>query len=832
MKVSLNWLREFTDIDLPVDELVAKIGAQLGAVEGVIDLGKKYQGIVIAKVVECRKLENSDHLNVCKIDDGGKAQNVLRDEAGHVQVVCGAPNVREGLMVAWLPPGTTVPTTVGKDPLVLEARDIRGEMSNGMLASAHELGLSDDHSGILEITEDVKPCDDFAKVYKLNDYIIDIENKMFTHRPDCFGIMGVAREIAGIQHKAFTSRDWYIRPKLIGRNPDAEDLKLEVTNEVPDLCPRYMAAAISGVKIAPSPLWIQSKLSRVGIRPINNIVDITNYIMMLTGQPLHAFDYDKVAKDGKAHIVVRKPHAGEKLTLLGGKEIQPRTDAVLICDQDKPIALGGVMGGNNSEIDEHTTRIIIECANFDMYNIRRTAMEHGLFTDAVTRFTKGQSPLQNPAVLAETILKVGELAGGKQASEIIDQKSELTYTVPVTFEVKFVNERLGLNLGLQQIKQLLENVEFEFPDIEGTGLVVKAPFWRTDIEIIEDIVEEVGRLYGYDKLPQELPLRDLAPAPKDALLELKSKIRQTLAAAGANEVLTYSFVHGNLLDKVGQNREHAFRLANALSPDLQYYRLSLTPSLLEKVHPNIKAGYDEFAIFEIGKGHNLQHKDDDHGLPMEFEMLDLVFAARDLTQQGDAAFYQARIFLMDLLTTLGIEPEFRPFDAEEQYPVVKPYDHTRSAKIFVKGTELLLGIVGEYKQSVRKNLKLPKYCAGFGIGLTQLLQAISQTAKTYTPLPKYPKVEQDICLKVSADMRYRQLFDFASSKIDEFKPEQTLVTLEPIDIYQRDDDKSHKQITLRLSIASFAKTMTDPEVNALLDQVAVVAKEKLGAERI
>ncbi len=839
MKVSLNWIKEFTDINLPIDELVAKIGAQLGAVEEVVDLGKKYQRIVVAKVVSCVEHPNSDHLHICKIDDGGKVPNVPRDENDHVQVVCGAPNVREGLLVAWLPPGTTVPSTIDKDPLMLEARDIRGQVSNGMLASAHELAMSDDHSGILEITEDVKPGDDFVEVYKLNDYIIDIENKMFTHRPDCFGIMGVAREIAGIGQKVFISRDWYLHPNLTGRNPEAEELKLEITNEVPELCPRYMAVAMSDIKIAPSPLWIQSKLSRVGIRPINNIVDITNYIMMLTGQPLHAFDYDKIAVDGKARIVVRKPRDSEKLTLLGGKEIQPRADAVLICDQDKPVALGGVMGGNNSEIDEHTTRIIIECANFDMYNIRRTAMEHGLFTDAVTRFTKGQSPLQNPAVLAETIVKVGELVGGKQASEIVDDKHlDETETMSGTMvhqivevSVAFINARLGLDLNEDEIIKLLEDVEFDAHIVNG-AICVQAPFWRTDIEIPEDIIEEVGRLYGYDKLPLVLPRRDLTPAAKDAILELKSKIRHILAAAGANEVLTYSFVHGNLLDKVGQDRRQAFQLANALSPDLQYYRLSLTPSLLDKIHPNIKAGHDEFAIFEIGKGHNLMHKDDDDGLPMEFEMLDVVCAASDVVKKTGASFYEARAFLANLLAEFGIEPEFRPFEAEENYPVVKPYDHARSAKIFVKGTDLPLGMVGEYKPSVRKNLKLPKYSAGFGIGLTQLSQAISQTGKTYTPLPRFPKVDQDICLRVAAEMHYQELFDFVSGKIDKLKPEQTLAELTPVDIYQRDDDLAHKQITLRLSIASYAKTMTDPEVNALLDHVATAAKEKFGAERI
>jgi phenylalanyl-tRNA synthetase beta chain len=621
MKISINGIKGFNDRygsapDITtngVDQLLQQIGAQLGGIEEVIEFGKKYDGALIVKVVTCEKHPNADRLHVCMIDDGGRAANVPRNEQGLVQVVCGAPNVETGVTVVWLPPGVTVPSTVDADPFVLEARELRGVVSNGMLASPKELAIGDSHEGLLLIDEEVEPGSSFADKYNLvNDVIIDIENKMFTHRPDCFGWMGVAREIAGIKHLPFKSPDWY-RTDITFPKPEVHELKLEIHNEIPDLVPRFTAITMSNIAVGPSPVWLQVELSRVGLRPINNIVDLTNFFMLETGQPLHAYDYDKVvAQDpGADHatIVVRKPHEGEKLTLLNGKEIDPRSEAILISTETQAIGLGGVMGGANSEVDEHTKNIILECANFNMYSIRKTSMHHGIFSDAVTRFNKGQSPLQNLAVLAKIVSDVERICSGKVTGEVIDdnhvpteaQQRESLYP-DVKVSADFINTRLGSKLSADEMASLLTNVEFKVA-VENEELTVRAPFWRTDIEIPEDIVEEVGRLYGYDNLPLELPRRPIIPASKDVLLSLKSEIRRALTAAGANELLTYSFVHGNLIDRAGQNKDLAFKLSNALSPDLQYYRLSLTPNLLDKIHPNIKAGYDEFALFELGKSH-------------------------------------------------------------------------------------------------------------------------------------------------------------------------------------------------------------------------------------
>jgi phenylalanyl-tRNA synthetase beta chain len=829
MKVSLNWIKQFTDIDMSIDELVERIGAQLGAVEEVENLGAKYQGVVVAKVVSCVDHPNADRLHVCTIDDGGITPDVNRDQNGHVQVVCGAPNVREGITVAWLPPGSTVPESVGKEPFVLEARELRGVVSNGMLASPKELALGDSHDGILEIDKDAKPGTPFAEVYKLDDYIIDIENKMFTHRPDCFGALGVAREIAGITHKPFASPDWYTQDAVIGAK--VADLPLTVINELPELVPRFSAVTMSNIEIKPSPIWLQVALAKLGQKSINIVVDLTNFYMQLTGQPLHAYDYDKVAalsQNGTAAIVVRNPRENEKIALLNGKTIDPRQEAIMIATDKQLIGVGGVMGGAETEVDDNTKNIILEAANFDMYSVRRTSMAHGLFTDAVTRFNKGQSPLQTVTVLAKIASDVAQLAGGKIASDLIDdnhvgERTSVHPPVPVTAE--FINARLGLQLSADEMKQLLTNVECSV-EVDSDKLIVTAPFWRTDIETREDVVEEIGRLYGFDKLPLELPQRSIKPAAKNDLMELKQHIRETLAKAGANEVLTYSFVHGDLLDKVGQDKSHAFKLGNALSPDLQYYRLSLIPSLLTNVHANIKAGYNEFALFELGKAHLIDQKSED-GLPREDELTALVVAAADKLQKSGAAFYAAKRYIEQLIPT---ELTYKPVPTDMQkYDITKPFDMNRTAFVYLG--EAFLGIIGEFRGSVTRTLKLPKYCAGFELD-TEALQKVLGTEPGYVPLLRFPTVRQDLTLRVAAEKPYAEVHEVVNKALSANAPEDSLIRLEPSGFYQSAEDSTHKNVTLRISVTGTNRTLTDKEVGQTVAAIAEAAKQQLEADQV
>jgi phenylalanyl-tRNA synthetase beta chain len=862
MKVSVNSIRvlnrEHDSSGDPapdgVDKLVDLIGTKLGAVEAVIDIGKKYESIVIVRVVSCDVHPNANRLQVCRIDDGGKVEGVERLENGYIQVVCGAPNVVPGVTVAWLPPGTTVPATFDTDPFVLESREIRGQISYGMLASPRELGLGESHEGLLIIDEEVEPGTPFSERFGLNgDKVIDMENKMFTHRPDCFGWLGVAREFAGIQGQAYKSPEWY-RVAVDVPEPSGKRLPLEVQNELPQLVPRFVAVPIADITIAPSPIWLQVELSRVGIRPINNIVDLTNFFMVLTGQPIHAYDYDKVAAHSAAGdtdanalalLTVRFPGDGEKITLLNGKEITPRPEAMMVAaGTDGHLAcVGGIMGGADTEVDKRTKNIIIEAATWDMYGVRRTAMAHGIFTDAVTRFTKGQSPLQNMAVLSRMVETVLGIAGGRVAGPVIDfnhvppeVRERQSLHPDVVVSGKFINERLGLKLSIPELTKLLTNVEFSVTS-DKDKLTVRAPFWRTDIELPEDVVEEIGRLYGFDKLPLDLPKRTITPVSHDIPLQTKSHLRTVLSRAGANEILSYSFIHSNLITKAGQDSGQAYKLTNALSPDLQYYRLSLTPSLLDKIHSNIKAGFDEFALFELGKVHGKSELDD-AGLPKESSRLGFVYAAGKKHVPGAAGspYYQAVQYLEHLLPGSFLEYQLRPLNNYDfgDYTLfeqmAKPFEPQRSAVVY-KGDHIV-GIVGEYRQAVQKALKLPAYCAGFELFLSGF-EKPDTNSNPYIPLPRYPKVTQDITLKVGSGTTFREVYDAVWNGLEaRNRPDDLLITLTPLDLYQKEEDPDYKQVTLRLVVASYEKTMTDNEVVALLDQAANQAYEKIGAERI
>jgi phenylalanyl-tRNA synthetase beta chain len=838
MKISLNWVKEYTKVDLPLDQLLDKIGSQLGAVEEVVDLGVKYKGLVVARVVSVDPHINADKLHVCLIDDGRAVQTVERfpDDSepaitrGLVQVVCGANNIKEGQLVIWIPPGSAVPeTSQTAKEIVIDTKEVRGIVSNGMIASARELDFGDDHEGIVVVDEDIKPGTTLCEAFGLDDYIIDIENKMFTHRPDCFGILGVAREIAGIQGIQFKSPDWYLKEGIgdweVGTG---EKLPLVVKNEAPDLVPRFMAVALDNIQIKQSSLKVKTALARVGVKPINNIVDITNLLMVLTGQPMHAFDYDKVkALSGgeSAEIIVRKAKKDEKITLLGGKIIEPREDAILITTPKQIIAIGGVMGGADTEVDNNSKNIILEVANFDMYSIRKTAMAHGLFTDAFTRFSKGQSPLQNDKVLAEAVKMVLQ-TGGQVASKVSDD-NHANLMEPVKITAEFVNERLGLKLTAEEIAKTLQNVEFKVElQTPNSELQITPPFWRTDIVIPEDVVEEVGRLIGFDKISLELPTRDLTPVNSNPELDLNRQIRSILSAGGANELLTYSFVHGNLIDKCGQNRELAYQLNNALSPDLQYYRLSLIPSLLEKVHPNIKAGHDQFALFEIGKAH-IKDQMSEENVPQEISRLGFVVAAK----KGEGvAYYQALKYLEYLLGKLNVS--FDLVEISEKADSLKhtaaPFAANRAALVAIKGTDEIFGVIGEFKSAVKKGLKLPEFCAGFEIDLFGL---DNRVRFDYQPLSKYPKVEQDISLKVPVNVNFGQLEQLLNSQLSQLVGENMAFEVIPLDIYQP-ESVDFKHFTFRVSVVSYSKTLQSQEVNHLLDKVADAAGKEFKAVRL
>lgn len=838
MRVSLNTVKQYIDVDLPpVGELVSRINQQLGGVEDVIDLGARYSGATVVKVVECAKHPNADKLSVCKIDAG---------RTDLIDVVCGANNVKSGMWAVWLPPESTVPATFDDDrPFVLGSRELRGVISHGMLASARELALGDDHDGIVEIKDNDLQQDmhlqagvSFAKLFGLDDTVIEIENKMFTHRPDLFGQLGVAREISailkGASDQSLSDEDTrFINPEWYWRMPEFElvdgGLELEVFNDTPQGSPRFMAVAIKGVTVGASPLWLRCELIRWGSKPINNIVDLTNYIMLLTAQPTHAYDYDKL----RGHkLGVRMAHDGEQLTLLNGKRYELTPDDIVIADGDGAVGLAGIMGGGNSEVTDSTTRIVLEVANFNMYTVRKSSMRYGLFTDALTRFNKGQSALQCDRVIGRLL----DLMPGDQASQVFDlparpdELKDVSVHGEVLVDDDFINQRLGTDLSINQISSLLRRVNMAvYPSEPAEDMLrVSAPFWRTDIELPEDLVEEAGRLYGFDKLTRQLPMRSTSPPKSNSLIKAKQTIRSSLSRAGANEVLTYSFINGQVIEKSNQDPDQAFKLSNALSPDLQYYRLSITPSLLDKVHSNIKAGHDEFALFEVGKTHNL-HDVNDEGLPYQSDRTALVYASRD--NNGGSAYYTAKRmvkylyednYLDQQLTFKKLEDfDFAGYNSLRQ--MCAPFDDQRSAMICLRNE--FVGVVGEYKLSVVKSFKLPIRTSGFELFVSPFT---AERSPIYLPLSRFPSSRQDVSLQINNKVSHGDLEHIVKQTVAE-KASSLTVLVQTLSIYQA-EGSDRKTVTFRILANNPQATLTDSVVSQLVSDIAQACQQALGAK--
>jgi phenylalanyl-tRNA synthetase beta chain len=816
MIISVNWVKKFTDIDLTIDELTKRIGERLVEIEEVIPLGEKYKDVIIVRVVDCRPVEDSDHLNLTYVDDGGVVEGVERDERGYIQVVCGAPNVHAGMLAAWLPPNSVVPETFDDaEPFVLGARTLRGYLSNGMLASAKELALYDDHQGIIEIDKEVTPGSSFAEVYELNDYLLDIENKSLTHRPDAFGVIGFAREVAGIQGKPFTTPEWLMNLTSTA-SPQGELVEApRIVIEDADLSARFSAVVFADAnEAAVSPLEIQTYLARSGMRPISAIVDVTNYLMLLTGQPLHAYDYDKLlaVSGGVNEVRVRRAHTGETLTIIDGRTLELSESDTVIAAGEVAVGLAGAMGGAATEIDASTTRILLECATFNLYDLRAVQMRHGIFSEAITRLTKGiPAPLGIP-VLDQAVTLLSEFAGARVASQVVQDYPGQQPEPTVHTSVSRINSLLGTELSESEIVNTLRDVEFTV-DAKADELLVTAPYWRHDIAIAEDVTEEVGRLRGFDTIHPRLPRRDFTAVAPSQFDQLRSRVRNILVRAGANEVLTYSFVHGDTMRKALQNPDEAYRIINSISPELQYYRQSLTPSLLGAVHPNAKAGYDHFALFEFNKFHTKRHELSDEAVPKELDSLAFVLARTKKTQ--GAAFYEVKQYVEYIARSLGTRFVYEPLDADNDYPVTQPFEPKRSARIWNEDKTIRIGVIGEYRRSVAASFKLPDYAAGFEIAPRALLQLSQLAGRHYEPLSRFPGSDRDVCFQIPEALTYDALLQ-AIAESTEHAPFS--VSVSPLDLY-RPAQEPVKNITVRFSFVSDERTLTGEEVTTYMNTV-------------
>ncbi len=813
MLISLNELKQLVNIKISDEELFKLIGSRLVEIEGVEDLTPKYKKIYVVKVTSAEPIEGT-HLHLCKID-AGKTLNTEVDPEhdGFIQVVCGAPNVKKGMLAAWIAPGAIVPSTYGTaEPFEISARPLRGFTSFGMLAAADELALGEDHEGIISLDpETAKPGDLLADVLDLNDKIIEVENKSLTHRPDCFGIFGFAREVAGILGQSFRA------PGLPQADAWLKDEDIYI--ESPEICPCYTYAIINLKNpLAKQPYFDRhvAFLAKSGMHSISNIVDLTNEYMLLTGQPLHAFDYDKflaVGNTSEPKIGVRLARADEKLVLLDGKEISLVPTDIVICSNDKPVALAGAMGGESTKIDESTKRVLLESATFSLYNLRKTQMAHGIFSEAITRFTKGQ-----PAVNCERVL----LAVAQEIANVSeDGKVESfgrKYTTPlkkevVTLTVKDINDLLGSDYSKELIAATLENTGFKV-EIEDSTLTVSAPLWRTDIHIKEDIIEEVGRLLGFDNLPLEYPMRPFVCPEVDSMLLVKTRFREILSdQLGANEVLTYSFVSKALQEKVNESPEDSYQIANSISPELECFRQSLVPSLLDKIRENKKASFSDFTLYELNQ---ITKK----SLGLSDEKVPELQTHLGLTAFGD--FYKVKRILSEISKQFGVSLQLKPIE-ESSY-----FEPFHSAAVVANGRQI--GIIGEIKSTVLKRFKLEETISAIELDISgetfEKHTSINRDKRSGIKLSKFPSVSRDITLRVNETVPYVDVETRIQGTFKEIK--NTICVLKPTSIYQKPMSKT-KNLSFHLDITNEEKTLTSEEISGIIEKITNNLKT-LGAE--
>ena len=819
MLVSLNEIKKLVQIpsEVTTEELVKLIGSRLVEVEGTIDLSKKYKGAKIVKVVSCEAIPET-HLHLCQIDAG---------TGSNIQVVCGAPNVREGMLAVWLQPGCIVPQTYGGENFELSVRKLRGYESNGMLSGLDELDLGDDHSGIVEIDPTfAKAGDDFAEKFELNDIILDIENKSLTHRPDTFGLIGFAREVAGILGIKFEEPEYKfgnethsttVAPDWINTHGKKGDLEVEILDE--NLCKRYTAAVfevsnagLDSALEANEYLTLNDVfLAKAGMRKISKIVDATNVTMLMTGQPLHAFDYDKFVAVGgtdKPKIVVRAAKKGEKLVLLDGKEIELiEGDDIVICSNETPVALAGAMGGESTEIDENTKKVILESATFSLFNERKMQMAHGIFSEAITRFTKGQ-PASN--TLAGIMMCSAMLLDNKE--QIIEYRDVLNGQCGndiIKITADDINNLLGTEYTVKEISDTLTNVGFIVED-HGDYLDTIAPIWRTDIHIKEDVIEEVGRLRGYDNIPLDLPMRPFIGADKNEMFELKREMRGILSdRLGCNEVLTYSFISKDLNEKVGEDPLDSYEIVNSISPELQCFRQSIVPSLIDKMYENIRAGHKEFTIYEFNQISKKSLGLTDEEVPVLENHMGLV---------STEDFYYVKGLFEEMIKRLHANVSLEENNVAD-YPY---FEKVCSAKITLGGETI--GVIGEIKGRVLRNFKI-KSATAIELNLDKLVRAERKTTVSLK-LSKFPFVERDLTAKVAAE---KEFAEYGKGIVSVFEGEEDFVySVSPVSIYQG-DDKASKNLSFHLSFASTVKTLEANDISDIMKKVEQKITE-LGAE--
>jgi phenylalanyl-tRNA synthetase beta chain len=798
MRISYNWLKEFVDFDLTPQQVSDRLTMAGLEVEGLEYLGEGISGVVVAQIKTMKPHPNADKLTLCEVDRGGEV----------VQIVCGAKNMKEGDKVPLATVGAKLPNgmEIGKAKL-------RGIESFGMLCSDKELGLAKESAGLLILPEDFRVGEDFVKAAMLDDWAMEIN--VTPNRPDCLSILGIAREVSAILRKPLTP------PALSMEESDKQTkdlIKLEVLDS--KLCPRYAGRVITGVNIGPSPLWMKRRLEACGVRSINNVVDVTNYVLLEMGHPLHAFDYGLL--EGR-RIVVRTAGEDESFTTLDGVERKLSAGMLLICDGARAVALAGIMGGQNSEVTDRTTDIFIESAYFNPTSIRKTSKALGMHTEASHRFERGTDPEGLILAMYRASELIQKLAGGQIAGGRVDSYPERIVLADVPVRTARVNEVLGTDLDTDEMADIMGRMHVAVRDITDEGFTVVPPTFRQDLEREADVMEEVARIHGYGKIRTRLPRYTMAPRPVDRSRDASRLLKDALFSEGYSEVINYSFIDPEDFDRLNLPEDDPLRrvvtLKNPLTAEQSVMRTTLLPSLINNLVWNFNRGVRDIKLFELSK----VFRPSGPGLPDEPLRLSAVATGKRTGslwdgREGFIDFFDLKGVSETLLEILKVEGAvFRP---ATDVPFLHP---GKSAWIMVEGGQA--GFVGQLHPDVAGNFDIPVDAFVFEIGLQSLIEMDMPETK-YAQLPRFPQVERDVALIVPDDVT-----SFVITKAIETMKVDLVEDVKLFDYYSgKPIPEGRKSLAYTITYRSPDRTLTDEEVNAVHSQIVESLKEKLGAE--
>ncbi len=806
MKVTLNWLKQYVDFDWSPEELTERLTMLGLEVEGVQKLGGEFEGIVVAQVLTKDKVAGSDKLFVCKVNDGN----------GERQVICGANNFKPGDKTALILPGASLPMKPGdKEPFTIKVRKVMGVESHGMMCSPEELGLPDKVDGILILREDATVGQTFSEYLGRtgSDVVYDLE--ITPNRPDWNSVIGIAREIS-----ALTGNPLKI-PVIQFLNTESEPISglVNVRNDEPELCPRYTARIVRKVKIAPSPAWLKSTLEKVGLRSINNVVDITNFVMLECGQPLHAFDYHllkSAVEDNRPTIVIRRANEGEKFTTLDGKERTLTNQMLLIADETKPVALAGIMGGQNSEINEQTVDVLIESAYFNPQNIRATSKKLDLRSDSSYRFERGGDVGICDWANRRAAQLICELANGQVLGHSIDTCPSLTAPKEINLRHEKVSELLGVKISAKQQVEFLEKLGLEIVVCNGEEFcTVRIPTFRVDLKREVDLIEEIVRLHGIDKIPATPPRGAIGANAFDKTYDEISDARKILAALGLNEAQGQTLI--SKAEVRSAKDEEIVSLANPLSSEMDVLRPSLLPGLLNSLRHNLNRKNNDVALFEVGRVFL-----NANGAAKEERRV-----AITITGQRNSPFWSGaeRDAKLDIFDLKGLLEEFL-----EQFGLrgISFVRRSESTALYLESATIQLGKLplGEVGQLVPTLAK--KYDLRDAVFLAELnldlLLARRNTAKSFKSLPAFPSIRRDVAMLVPEATTHETVLNL----VKQSKP-QHLENVELFDVFRgKNIPAGQKSMAYAFTYRNAERTLTDTDVNAAHEKLVEQFKANLG----